>query len=702
MFKECFRAFFFTTMFTTLVVFGSTSCGNDPEANDPDPNNEDNYGIEGEFGEDGPVGKADNVGISALPVSVEGTSTQVWEIRNQWEDSDTPEAREAGMAWGADSGLNWDEKYSKWVQSMVKIDGHNTYYETFELTTPYNKTLPAPKLECAELAIFLRIAFSAWYGLPFYMTSVDGSGTRVYFGHFGARTASARYKDTPLYKSWYSDYRHMTQADIEAQGWPKDTKLRARGLYGGGDDMDFIEEGAVAGTYFDEVFLNKRAGHFVRLILAYFGSMHMASSRNTYNLKPQAVRAGDVLVERWQRTGIGHTLVVKQVTPLEGGHLEAQLVSGSMPRRQPNWEDGAASKRYFTSYKTGGEGTNYEGDEYAKLGGGIKRWRVAKNMGGKWTNTWMSADESSWINDTDYDRIRTRPGEFEDLLGEVDPAQLRDALLRMVEDARNHLRQYPASCAARIRREEAFNELYALNQNEFGISKTETDMTYRILEDYVFAELIYEESKTCCWCSSTSAMHQIIMDLNRERMEYGCQEPLVFKAMGGAYNLFQEYAEETDRGHLWKMWSEDEPCPQRGVDNDQEVDHEWIPWCEAYQGEVEPPEPTCEDDIYEPNDTPSEAGEVGDGSFENLMICENNDDYFRINFSGNSLTARIEFSHDEGDLDLELYKNGDQIERSWSTSDFEEITVTEDGLYNLRVYGYNGASASYRLIVLFD
>jgi hypothetical protein len=688
-----------TTGLMALAVSLAGACG-DSGAADPDPDPESTYGIEGELATSGPVGKADNAGVPGMPVSVEGSSTQVWEVRNQWEDTDTPEAREAGIAWEADSGLTWDEKYIAWVQSMEKIDGYETYYETFELTTPWAKTVPAPKLECAEIAIFLRITFASWYGLPFYITAVDGNGDRVYFGHFGARTRAGRYKNTPLYKSWYADYSHMTAEELQAQGWPKDEKLRARGLYGGGDDMDYIFEGSKAGGYFDEIFLNKRTGHFMRLVLAYFGSIHLASSRNTYNIKPQAVEAGDVLLERWQRTGIGHTLVVKQVTPLEQGRLEAQLVSGSMPRRQPKWEDGAASKRYFTSEECGGEGTNYDGEEYVKLGGGIKRWRVAKNIDGYWTNTWMSADEASWICDTDYERLKVRPSQFEDILGEVDPADLRDALVRMIDDARNHLRQYPASCAARIRREDAFEELYQLNETEFGLSRAETDAQYRILEDYVFAQLVYEESKTCCWCTSTSAMHQIIMDYNEERMAQGCQEPVVFKAMGGGYSVFQQYAEETGRGHLWRAWSEDEPCPQRDTDNDVEEEHDWIPWCEASEGGTTPP-PSCEDDTYEPNDNPNEAADLGEGTFQGLVICEGNDDYFTME-AASGLTVRIEFSHADGDLDMELYQAGERLDISQSTDDMEEISVTGGGQYTLRVYGYNSAENSYTLTTVAD
>lgn len=65
------------------------------------------------------------------------------------------------------------------------------------------------------------------------------------------------------------------------------------------------------GADLDEVHLNKRAGYFTVLALDYLGSMNLADSANTYNIVPDTLRAGDVLVERWQRSGIGHTLVVQ-------------------------------------------------------------------------------------------------------------------------------------------------------------------------------------------------------------------------------------------------------------------------------------------------------------------------------------------------------------------------------------------------------
>jgi len=662
---------------------------------------DDQWGIEGELGVGDAVGKEDNAGIAGTPVSHDNKDTAVWTVRNQWEDTDTAEAREAGMAWGANSGLNWDQKYAAWVQAMERVAGNNTYYETFILKTPWGKELPAPALECAEVAMFLRITFASWYGLPFYLTSTDSTNTRIYFGHFGARTKNGRYKDTPQYKSLYTDYTsQLAGRDNQyiIDHWPSDSKLRERGLYGDGDDMDWLPGAGAkkAGHYFDQVYLNKRTGHFMRLILSYFGSMHLASSRNTYNLKPQALRAGDVLVERWQKQGIGHVLVVKSVTPLPENKLDANLASGSMPRRQPKWEDGAASKHTFTMNETGGVGTNYDGDEYAKLGGGLKRFRVAKNKNGYWTNAWMTADEASWINDTDYERISARPAEFEDLLGQVSPEQLRTSFLQMVSDARNHLRQYPASCSARQRREDAFELLYDLHQREFSMDKAQVDAQYRIFEDYVFAELEYTQSKTCCWNSSTAAMFQIVLDYNTERQQSGCTDAVVFKAMGGGYDLFKNYADSTGRGHLWAAWHEDETCNQRDVSNDTEVTHAWTPYCDLGAAT---PAPDCSDN-FEPNNSPAAASAVSEGTHEGLEVCSGNEDYYELTVpGGGALTARIEFTHASGDLDMELYDGTNKIASSTSSNNAEEVSVSAAGTYTLRVYGYNGAANTYTLTV---
>lgn len=144
-----------------------------------------------------------------------------------------------------------------------------------------------------------------------------------------------------------------------------------------------------------------------------------------------------------------------------------------------------------------------------------------------------------------------RPGQFEVLLGQVDPTDLRDALLTIIENNRNHLQPYPASCSARIHREETFEKLYNLKQEKFQISRKDVDKQYRLLEDDAFPELTYEKSKTCCWNSSTSAMHQIIMDYNAFLLKNQCVEPVGFFWNTG-YSVFEQCAQDTGRTHQWR------------------------------------------------------------------------------------------------------------------------------------------------------
>ncbi len=536
-----------------------------------------------------PGGKADAIlGRRGLSTSVDGGSLSVWEVRNQWEDTDTAEASKPGMAWGEDSGLTWDEKYQAWVASMKKIDSEG-FGETFELVTPFNKTLPAPSLECAEVAMFLRVTFASWYNLPFFMEARDSNGKRLYFGHFGIRTEDGRYGRTPQFRDIYPDHTDKAQDVIDAKiEWPRDEKLAAKSLPGSFDDeQPMLGEDKHAGAYFDEVYLNKRVGHFMRLLLVYFGSVNLADSVNTYNVKAETVSPGDVLLERSGSSGIGHTLVTLQVsevgqTEIDGETfplLEAELASGSMPRRQPRWDSPAVSKRYFTDETAGGE-------EYAKFGGGIKRWRVASSIDGRWTNIVPSISKDDFISSRDLDAVAQRIERFEKVLTELTPEEKLQVIADIIEVQREHLRRLPASCSARIRRENAFKELYELAAELEGWDRAEVDRRYRNLEDYVLAELVYEESKTCCWNSSTAEMFEIIMDharLEKTDPETGeCREVTVFMNRddeGDGFQVFADFAEATGRGDQWRAWSADETCPQAEIPQATEADHAWTPLC---------------------------------------------------------------------------------------------------------------------------
>jgi hypothetical protein len=526
-----------------------------------------------------PPGKEDSQYRKGMLVATNTTRTQVWTAKNKWEDTDTPSARAAGLAWSANSGLTWDQKYAAWLDSLEWIPALDNYSTTVRLTTPWGKTLPSPYLECAEMALFLRITFAAWYELPLQLEAIS-NGQRVFFGHYGVRTAAGRFAGTPEFAIQYKDYTSSTTWHTT---WPKDATLRTRKLWGGTDEQPEIAANAVFGAYVDEIHLNKRAAYFTVLALNYLSSANLADTANTYNIVPEAVRSGDVLLERWQRSGIGHTLVVKEVVPISDTSLDVTTISGSMPRRQGVKQSGQSSKGYFTSEYTGGSELSDDGTPYSKLGGGLKRFRVTKNVGGYWTNTWMAADEAHWINSLDYARIGERPARFEALLGQVSPQQMKTELLAQIADARHHLEQYPASCSARERRENAFRALYAIAW-QLNTTKAQLDAQYRTDADYVLGELEYTKSKTCCWNSSTPAMYDLVMkkaaaDLAAAEASNVCRAPTVFMSQLDGYKLWSDYAASVGRASEWKAWSEDESCPQKTVASDTVATLSATPYC---------------------------------------------------------------------------------------------------------------------------
>jgi hypothetical protein len=650
--------------------------------------------VDEEWGMDGPLAptppptKDDGPYRRGLLVATDTTRTQVWTARNRWEDRDTAAARRAGLAWSASSGLSWDEKYARWIESLPWTA--TATGQTVMVTTPWGTRLPSPALECAEMSIFLRITFAAWYELPFFLEAVDSSGQRVYFGHNGVRTSAGRYARTPEFAISYRD--HTPASGVPPATWPRDSALRGKKLGGGVDEQPMIAAGAVFGAYLDEIHLNKRAGYFTVMALNYLGSANLADSANTYNLVPEAVRAGDTLILRWQRTGIGHSVIVKESTPVGEGNRELVTVSGSMPRRQAARESGYAAKQHFTSEDGGGPGTNSQGDAYARLGGGLKRWRVARNVGGYWTNTWMAADEASWIDSTDLERIAARPARFAQMLGEVPPAQLRAELLAQIADARRHLRSYPASCAARERRERAFEELYDLSARVDGQSRDQVDRAHRVLDDAVLAELVYPSSRTCCWNSTTPAMYEVVMDAARAEQSGGCTAPTVFMSRSDGYARWASHAAATGRADVWRAWSEDESCPQRAVAADSEAVHAGAAWCSIGGGGGGGG--GCSD-AYEPNDSAAAARGVAPGTTDGLRICAADQDVFAV--SG-ARVVRIELAAGSGDLDLAAHDAaGARVAVSQSTGAVEEVAVPAGG--TARVYGYRGATGGYRLIV---
>ncbi len=557
-----------------LAVFGAglllAGCATDPG---------DNFD---ELDPGGPLGKEDSAGVPALPVDGDYSDTEAWKVTNQWEDTDTPDARKAGIAWGENSGLNWDEKYSKWVGSFEQVDGYfSSWSKTVKISTPFGKSVDGPKIDCADLSLLLRISFASWYHLPFYFVGYEGS-TPIFFGHFGIRTSNGPWSEAPSFARRYKDYSDLTPAEYGAS-WPHDDKLRKRGIHEG-DEIPFLGEGARLGAFLDEIDLNKRAAYLTFWAMAYLGSHNMVDSRNTYNLVPESVRTGDVLMFARSPRVDGHTTIVTRVEHVGAANLKIESIYGNDPPAQPAWQNPASSRRLFTDNEGGGPTLNtpYGGDTlYSHLNGGLKRFRVAKVKNGRWFNTWMDADEASWINDTDYDRIGARPAQFDKLLGDLDPMVQRDQLLSVIQQKREYLHDHPSSCAARTNREESFRQLYQVMQTSFGMSRAEVDAQYRTtIEDYVFQPLDYTHSRTCCWNRTTRPMFDLIMMYEAAQAANGCVDPTVFKMTNNSYDPFEAFASSTGHSGEWVSWSADESCAAAGSSDDIVLDDPGMtPWC---------------------------------------------------------------------------------------------------------------------------
>src|SRR5258705_2032207 len=102
---------------SVLLVLAITACQDAGDASGPD----DDWGMDGLLAPTPPPGKEDSEYRRGLLVNTDTTRTQVWTARNKWEDTTTDAAKKAGLAWGADSGLTWDQKYGAWLDSLEFI-----------------------------------------------------------------------------------------------------------------------------------------------------------------------------------------------------------------------------------------------------------------------------------------------------------------------------------------------------------------------------------------------------------------------------------------------------------------------------------------------------------------------------------------------------------------------------------------------------
>jgi hypothetical protein len=190
----------------------------------------------------------------------------------------------------------------------------------------------------------------------------------------------------------------------------------------------------------------------------------------------------------------------------------------------------------------------------------------------------------SWTNDDairhdDYVAIAARPGQFGDLLGDVSPAQKLALIKQNISDARGALRQHPASCTSRTKREAFFAELTNFMADNYGYDKARVDREFRMTEDYYYPELKYGDSPTCCWDSTTPQMASIVDRYNRAResASAACLQPVPFTK--AHYADFKAYAARIGESANWKDWHEDEPCGARNAADDSALPQVAVDYC---------------------------------------------------------------------------------------------------------------------------
>ncbi|MEC9440489.1 MAG: pre-peptidase C-terminal domain-containing protein [Myxococcota bacterium] len=120
--------------------------------------------------------------------------------------------------------------------------------------------------------------------------------------------------------------------------------------------------------------------------------------------------------------------------------------------------------------------------------------------------------------------------------------------------------------------------------------------------------------------------------------------------------------------------------------------------------EVGPLDPNCPDPL-ENNDTRADAVSIAQGTYD-LLICGQpiDDDWYKVSLEpGETLTARLDFLHSQGNIDLFLFDDTGStqtVDRSQTTADFEEVTFTTARAQDMfiKVNTYSGvASNTYTL-----
>jgi len=103
-----------------------------------------------------------------------------------------------------------------------------------------------------------------------------------------------------------------------------------------------------------------------------------------------------------------------------------------------------------------------------------------------------------------------------------------------------------------------------------------------------------------------------------------------------------------------------------------------------------PPPPMCAADSLEENDSAAMARALTPGNHASLNVCTGDDDFYSLSLAqGDVLDARLTFTHNEGDIDMELLNaGGSRVASALSSTNNENFTYTAPsaGTFTLRVW----------------
>ena len=122
------------------------------------------------------------------------------------------------------------------------------------------------------------------------------------------------------------------------------------------------------------------------------------------------------------------------------------------------------------------------------------------------------------------------------------------------------------------------------------------------------------------------------------------------------------------------------------------------------EGDPVEPDPTCDGDAFEPNDTFAAAATITAGSYDLVQCDSDDDDFLAVELTaGDTLTATLAFEDDVNDIDVQLLDTDGTtvLDRSTSVLDSEEVshTAATTGTYFIRVYALGDTPNPYDLTV---